>query len=323
MQLYGDIAEVYLRFAEDAAGESPCFEEWARAVAADPDVCSWLETLPELKRQPNLVFAAARWHGVPAPGPYQLLRAALLQDSGELRRTVLTRSTQTNEVRRLATLLPAFAALGAELSLIEIGASAGLCLFPDRYDYTWTTDTAEHTLSGSGGPLLSAHAAGPVPLPDRPVEVTWRAAVDLNPLDVADPDHRAWLENLVWPEQEDRRRLLKEAIDVTRVEPPRIVAGDLLDLLPGLVEDAPGTPVVFHSAVIAYLDEGRRSEFSATMADLVAAGACHWISNEGPRVVPGIRVPDPVEPGPGRFLLCIDGSPVAWTRGHGQALRWL
>ena len=30
--------------------------------------------------------------------------------------------------------------------------------------------------------------------------------VDLNPLDVSDPDAMAWLENLVWPEHDDRRR---------------------------------------------------------------------------------------------------------------------
>jgi len=41
----------------------------------------------------------------------------------------------------------------------------------------------------------------------------------------------AWLTNLVWPEQEDRRRLLEAAIEVTRAGPPRILPGDLLDLV--------------------------------------------------------------------------------------------
>jgi hypothetical protein len=323
MEVFGEVAEVYRAFAADTAGESPCFEDWARAVAADRDVCAWLEELPEPKRQPNLVFAAARWHGVAAPGPYDGLRTTLLEDAGDVRRTILTRSTQTNEVRRLATLAPAFAALGSELPLIEVGASAGLCLFPDRYDYAWTTETAEHVLSGSGGPRLTAQAAGPMPVPDRRIEVTWRAGIDLNPLDVSDRGQMAWLENLVWPEQEGRRRLLEAAIEVTRTQPPRILPGDLLDLLPALVAEAPGTPVVFHSAVIAYLAEERRTTFAAMMRDLVSTGACHWVSNEGPRVVPGVRIPDAVEPGPGRFLLCIDGTPVAWTRGHGQAVRWL
>jgi hypothetical protein len=142
MEIFGDTAQTYRSFAEHTAGESPCFEEWSRAVAGDEAVLGWLEQLPVPKRQPNLVFAAARWHGVPAPGPYAALRSALLGDTGALRRTILSRSTQTNEVGRLATLLPAFAAIGDDLALLEVGASAGLCLFPDRYDYQWLTAAA-------------------------------------------------------------------------------------------------------------------------------------------------------------------------------------
>ena len=59
MEPYAGVVEQYVEFA-DAAGDSPCFEEWARAVAADPEVLDWVETLPGIKRQPNLVFAAAR-----------------------------------------------------------------------------------------------------------------------------------------------------------------------------------------------------------------------------------------------------------------------
>ena len=78
-------------------------------MAGDPEVLAWVDALPGIKKQPNLVFAAARWHGVPAPGPYAGLRAALLADDGSIRATILARSTQTNEVGRLATLVPAFA----------------------------------------------------------------------------------------------------------------------------------------------------------------------------------------------------------------------
>ena len=100
-------------------------------VADDEEVLAWLADLPPLKQQPNLVFAAARWHGVPAPGPYAGLRAALLGDDGTIRATILSRSTQTNEVGRLATLTPAFATLGDEpLALLEVGASAGSVPLP-------------------------------------------------------------------------------------------------------------------------------------------------------------------------------------------------
>jgi hypothetical protein len=125
--LYDDVIEEYRDFAAYAAGDSPCFEAWARGVTEDPEVLAWLGTLPAIKRQPNLVFAAARWHGAPAPGPYDGLRQVLLGHEAEVRGTVLSRATQTNEIGRLATLVPVMALIDGPLALIEVGASAGLC----------------------------------------------------------------------------------------------------------------------------------------------------------------------------------------------------
>lgn len=318
--LHDDVIEEYRDFATYAAGDSPCFEEWALGVVGDEEVLGWLATLPPLKRQPNLVFAAARWHGAPAPGPYAGLRRVLLEQEPEVRATVLARATQTNEVGRLATLAPVLALVEGPLALVEVGASAGLCLFPDRYDYAWPP---AGSLRGSGGPLLTATATGPLPVPHRHPEVAWRGGVDLNPLDVTDPDATAWLENLVWPEQDERRERLRSALEVARREPPSLRRGDLFDHLPGLLEDAAphGTPVVLHSAVIAYLDEPGRRRFHDLMTGLVARGRCRWISNEGRRVLP--EVTGDREVPPGRFVTALDGVPVAWSHGHGHSLEWL
>ena len=320
MLLHDDVIAEYLDFAAYAAGDSPCFEEWARGVADDPEVLAWLGTLPTIKRQPNLVFAAARWHGAPAPGPYAGLRRVLLGQEPDVRATVMARATQTNEVGRLATLVPVLALVEGPVALVEVGASAGLCLFPDRYDYAWPPLGG---LRGSGGPVLTAQASGPLPLPARHPEVAWRAGIDLNPLDVADPDAAAWLENLVWPEQDERRERLRAAIDVARQDPPLLVRGDLLDRLPDLLELAAphGTPVVLHSAVVAYLDGPDRRRFHALMTDLVTAGRCRWISNEGPRVLPDVTGDRAVPPG--RFVTALDGVPVALSHGHGHTVDWL
>jgi hypothetical protein len=155
MQVLGDVQTTYRSFAVYAADNSPCFEEWALGVAEDREVQRWLAQLPEPKRQPNLVFAAARWHGLAAPAPYDDLRVALLGDTGRIRATILERATQTNEVGRLATLLPAFASVPGDgpVGLLEVGASAGLCLFPDRWSYSWTTEHGTVT-AGSAAPTL-------------------------------------------------------------------------------------------------------------------------------------------------------------------------
>lgn len=62
------LAARYLRFAEEEArGRSPSYECFTRGVADDPQVLDFLATLPEEKRQPNLLLAAVRHLcGVPA-----------------------------------------------------------------------------------------------------------------------------------------------------------------------------------------------------------------------------------------------------------------
>ncbi|QWZ07757.1 DUF2332 domain-containing protein [Nocardioides panacis] len=320
-----ETAQSYRDFAEQARGSSACFTDWALAVAADPEVLALVESLPAAKRQPNLVLAAARWHGAPAPGPYDGLRTVLLDDWDAVRATVLSRATQTNEVGRCATLLPVLAGLPGPLALLEVGASAGLCLYPDRYSYRYPG----HPLDPVDGPsrvLLECLVDGDPPLPDALPEVVWRGGIDLNPLDVRDDDAMRWLRTLVWPEHEDRRTRLAAAVDLAREDPPTLVRGDLNDALPDLVEQAPedATLVVFHSAVLAYLSAQDRDLFALQMA--VTPG--HWVANEGPRVLPTVAATAPEGPppgavvGPAPFLLALDGRAVAWTEPHGRALTW-
>lgn len=340
MEPYAEPRAQYLRFAREA-DDSPCFRDWSLAIAEDPEVLAWLAALPAGKAQPNLVLAAARWHGVPAPGPYAALREALLGPASEaIRATVLERRTQTNEVRRLATLVPAFAALAVDggapdepVALVEVGASAGLCLYPDRWGYRWTDPAgrtlAEAPLAGAGelSCTVDLHpgAAGPPAYPSAPPAVAWRAGLDLHPLDVTDPDTTGWLETLVWPEHDDRRELLRRAVEVARADPPDLREGDLLTDLPALVEEAAahGPVVVFHSAVVAYLVEEDRARFHDLMTDLVAAGACRWVSNEGPNVLPRVTATGPEPPATPTFVLGVDGRAVAWTHGHGRSMTWL
>lgn len=334
MLLYASVAEEYLDFARHAV-DSPCFADWAGRAATDRDVLAWLDTLPTLKRQPNLVFAAARWHGVAAPGPYGALRAALLDDDGTIRATVLARSTQTNEVGRLATTVPLLARVAATtdrpLALVEVGASAGLTLYPDRVAYRWTGEAEGRLDPAPGGgwpepPVLTCVTTGPVPLPTVPVQVAWRGGLDLHPLDVRDDDAVAWLEQLVWPEDDARRARLRAAVAVARHDPPVLVRGDLLDDLPALVETAArhGEVVVTHSAVLAYVRPAERPDFVATVLDLVARGACRWISNEAPQVLPEVTATGPAVPDDvATFVLGLDGRAVAWTHGHGRSISWL
>ena len=112
-------------------GVSPTYERLCLAVADDAEIVTLLDTLPRVKRQPNLLLGAARI--LDAPLDDATFRAWVVANWRELSGEMLARRTQTNEPGRLATLLPALAQLPEPLALVEVGASAGLCLFPDRY----------------------------------------------------------------------------------------------------------------------------------------------------------------------------------------------
>ena len=319
-------AERYRVFAEvEARGMSECYESWARGVASDPATLALINRLPPAKRQPNLVFSSARLHGA-AAGSYHDFAVWLAAHWDAVEQTCLTHATQTNEAGRCATLLPALAALPGPLALIEVGASAGLCLYPDRYSYRYHlsggTEVAVDPQSGPSAVVLECAASGPVPFPATVPEVIWRAGIDLHPLDVHSEADVAWLDALIWPEHADRRQRLAAAVEVARAEPIEIVRGDLNEKIEELVGRAPAdaTCVVFHTVVLAYLDEAARAGFAATMARLPV----RWLANEGRTIVPGVaRQLHEVAAVQSDFVLSLDTVPLAFTQPHGRTLHWL
>lgn len=313
-------ADRYRRFAEtEARGWSPRYEEWALGVAADPDVLALLDALPEPKRQPNLLFAAARRTGIP-PGPFPDFRQALHTRWREVREVMLARSTQTNEPGRCAVLLPLLAALPQPLALLEVGTSAGLCLYPDKYSYRYGDHPRLDPRDGPSPAVLDCATTGPVPIPAELPHVVWRAGIDLNPLDVTDPDDVRWLNALIWPEHDHRRARLSAAVEIARAEPPHLVTGDLTEKLTELAATAPKdtTLVIFHSSVLWYLDAASRAAFFATVRGLDA----RWIANESPDVLAVTAPPSP-EPGRALSLVTLDSEPVAYAAAHGQSVHWL
>lgn len=301
-------------------GVSPSYEALCLAVADSEPVCALLDRLPLAKRQPNLLLAAVRFLGGPVDEPAAFLAFVITQWDA-VANTMTTHRTQTNEPGRCATLLPLLASLPQPLALVEVGASAGLCLYPDRYSYRYATSAGEHRL-GDSEIVLSCEVTGPAPIPNRLPEVVWRAGLDLFPMRADSEDDRRWLASLIWPEQTDRAERLGLALDLVVADPPRLDTGDLLVDLPRLLADAPSdaTLVVFHSAVLAYLDQEHRGRFTDFMDTLTRTGGVQWVANEAPGVIRGADL-DPRPPG--RFILAHNRVPVAVTGPHGHTLAWL
>ncbi|MEV1129407.1 DUF2332 domain-containing protein [Agromyces sp. NPDC049794] len=279
-----------------------------------------IDELPSPKRQPNLVFSAARFQGVPTV-PYRVFRDWLREHWVEVRATALSHATQTNEAARCALHVPALVGIDGPIALLEVGASAGLCLYPDRYSYRYPGHPQLDPATGPSPVVLDCEAIGPVPVPTRLPEVVWRGGIDLNPLDVRHPDDLAWLDALVWPEHDDRRQRLRAAAAIAADDPPRIVAGDLNERLVALAAEVPrdATLVVFHTVVLMYVDARERHRFAETVQALQG----HWLSVEPRAALPAIRVRDDVPNESSDLVLALDGVQLAWAQPHGRAIRWV
>lgn len=102
-------------------------------------------------------------------------------------------------------------------------------------------------------------------------------------------------------------------------EPPLLIRGDLIDDLPALAAQTPhgATLVIFHTSVLYQVPTPRRQAFVELVRDLTG----HWIANEAPDVLPYNTLPEPPSEAH-HNVLALNGIPLAWTRGHGQAITW-
>jgi hypothetical protein len=313
-------AERYRNFARWVArAESERYAQLTVGVASDPEALRFLDELPAPKRHPQLLLAAVRYLGAD-PATYEELRTWVLKHSSQVAGVMLRRQPQVNDFGRCASILPLLAALPQPLALLEVGASAGLCLYPDRYQYEY----GGHRVGpASSGVRLVCPAVGDPPLPAEVPHVVWRAGIDLEPLDVQDDDDARWLEALFWPGQAQRTDQLREAVAIARREPPLMVRGDLNAQLAEVAGQAPAgaTLVVLHSAVLSYLDPEARSRFARQVREING----HWIFQELPGSVPEVARSVPRPPRAAHqaiYVVAVDRVPVAFAAMHGEWLDW-
>lgn len=312
------VVERYTRFADtEAADRSALYARWAREIATDPDAAAVLAGIPASRRQPPLVFAVARLLGAPeAPG----IAGWIAEHAAALVAETSLRSLQTNEPLRCAALLPALAGIAGPVALLELGASAGLCLFPDRYSYRYAGGQSIDPRDGPSSVVLDSRWEGSA-VPLRLPEVVWRAGIDLAPLDAADPSDRRFLTTLVWPGEEGRADRVERALDIAASDPPLLLRGDATDpdVLRATAALAPreATLVVTTPGVLPHIARAGRERLLATLATMDAV----WITIDPPGLhdawTPAV---DPAAWS--GFVLGRDAVPLASVDPLGAWVRW-
>jgi len=292
------LSQQFRRFGEsECVPASPLYGRLAVGIADDTELLA-IAASARARPVPNLFLGAVHFlllQGIAHPlavfypdlvgdaqapasnNLFPLFRAFCLEHSSAITSLLATRRVQTNEVRRCACLLPAFTVAarrlgGRPLALIEIGASAGLNLLWDLYHYDY--GTGEQCGDPGAQVRLACELRGermpPLPAP-MPAIVT-RVGLDLNPIDARDRDAALWLRALIWPEQRDRAALLTQAIEVARQHPPALLAGDAIELLPGVLANVPADAAlcIYHSFTLNQFSSEARERFAALITEHAA-----------------------------------------------------
>jgi hypothetical protein len=162
---------------------------------------------------------------------------------------------QTNEVARSSILYAGLAEIvvqtGLPLSIFELGSSAGLNLFPDRFAYQFGD-----CKMGQANSLvkLKPKWKGLLPKYSTP-QIIARRGCDLNPLDITNETHRRRIMAYIWPDQPERLQRTKAAIKIATLDPPQIDKADAADWVEEnitLEAKSNVTRVLFHSITYQY-----------------------------------------------------------------------
>ncbi|HEY8947497.1 MAG TPA: DUF2332 domain-containing protein [Rhizomicrobium sp.] len=328
---------------EAKRADSPLYVRLSESVRDNPELRAFAAQAKKGQPHANILFGAVHYlllRGADHPlrGYYPNLNGGNRIDGDpvphfinfvgryrdELTPLIASKVTNTNEVGRSALLHAAFRAVakdsGDPLNLIEIGPSAGLNLIWDRYGVRYHRGAETYELPVSNPALVidcelrgeKTPSLGPTP------NIASRVGLELNPVDLSDPDQRDWLRALVWPDTHGRFERLEAALKAYASERPEIRIGSAPDLLPDALRAIPEeqTVCIYHSYVI-YQFSAEMKEALESILTLAGLRRPIWrIAIEGKvdgtNAIEMIRYHDGVR----------DAQQLALCHPHGRWLDW-
>ncbi|HEY5046610.1 MAG TPA: DUF2332 domain-containing protein [Rhizomicrobium sp.] len=223
------------------------------------------------------------------PDPFPDFRDFVNEHRAALALLIASKVTNTNEVGRSAFLHAAFRVIAQEagepLHLVEIGPSAGLNQRWDEYGVRYHRGTETFAVGPQEPALvLDVELRGNAlpPLGATP-KVATRVGLEVNRVDLSDPDQRDWLRALVWPDQLARFGQLERALEIALQARPNILTGDALELLPDVLCEVPANEAVcvYHTFVTYQFPEEKRQALDDLLVAVSLRRAVWRLSIEG------------------------------------------
>jgi len=180
---------------------------------------------------------------------WQSIHAALQCHTADIK-GFMQSAPQTNEVRRPVALIPAYHAIARRfdlpIALHELGASAGLNLYPDLYGI----DTTEVTINADAKLVLMPDWHGERPTIGN-LHISQRRACDLAPVDITLDANCTRMLAYIWPDQSERVARTKAAIELARSNPEHLIEqADAIEWLEkSLVQRSDNHVSVFHHTI--------------------------------------------------------------------------
>lgn len=268
------LSKQFRTFAKnECENSSPLYEHLANKIAADDELLTIATFIPQGQPVPNLLLAGVQYllssskddlvHFYPSftttpkaiSEVYPVFKAFVLSHAEELKALFQEKLVQTNEIRRCSYLYPMMTEIYERhqkpLAFIEIGASAGLQLGMDQYNYSYNQQL--HINNSNSDFVLSSENQGqplPTSITNAPV-VCKRVGIDLNPIDIHNEEELQWLQALIWPEHQERRLLLNQALPILKELDLQLIKGDAIKLIKDISRDISQDAmlVVYHTHV--------------------------------------------------------------------------
>lgn len=228
----------------------------------------------------------------PPSAVWPVMRQVIAEHVDDLQQA-LAIPPQTNEVGRSAALLAGLFDLvaetgGTELRLLELGASGGLNLLPDRYLFTGTDG---RTRWSWGDPTSAVRMEEAIigPLPPQQFAIVERRGCDPDPVDVSEPAGRLLLTSFVWPFQLERHARLAAALEVAAPDPPVVDRDTAANWLPNrLAAVSDALVVVWQSITRMYWPADETEAVDRVLAE---AGQHRPLAHVALEYVPGQHHP--------------------------------